>query len=474
MNGESYDLSLIIAEPTLRRGTAESSVDYWHTAFGQDIGFAFLDGHDERILYEVNMDDYSVKQPDDYEYFKNKRCDRTYVTRAFRSNTIFEPEDQRELRIVSKILDIEERPQFAKLRGELVLRLTPSGRQEVKVVFYQDNRDVKSITIQRFEVKSGTPHRVAFTMYGDEIEKFYNMLRLVRYLDLEGSEKVRLDDSVINDWLLSEQEKRRYLVEDVDPGLLEEVIRTRVTKTDVVALAYRRHQLALFERLLSDEGYLKGKISEWKARGIEDVWQKFFEQNPWIFGYGLRYIFTSPLDNRKLEQVTTGYSFLEAGKRTDALMKTRGLISSLCFVEIKTHRTQLLNSEPYRSESWRISNELAGAIAQVQKTVQKTLKTLRVESVGGDGSPTGEVIFNYQPKAIVVIGCLDEFRTDWGVNEQKYSSFELFRRNTTNPEIITFDELYDRAKFIVELAETDSQVDRPPELTALDDEDIPF
>lgn len=420
------------------------------------------------------MDDYLLEPPSEYEYFTNKSPSRTYISRAFQPVSFMDPQDQRYLRIASMVFDADERPQFAKVNGELVLRLTPAGRQEVKIVFYQDNRDIKNITIQKFEVRSGNPHQVAFTLYGDEIEKLYNMLGLVRYLDLEGSEKVRLDDSVINDWLLSEHEKRRYLVEDIDPDLLEEVIRNRVTKTDVVALAFRRQQLAVFERLLSDEGYLKGKISEWKARGIEDVWQKFFEQNSWIFGYGLRYIFTSPLDNRKLEQVTTGYSFLEAGKRTDALMKTRGLISSLCFVEIKTHRTQLLSGEPYRSESWRISNELAGAIAQVQKTVQKTLKTLRVESVSGDGSPTGEVIFNYQPKAIVVIGCLDEFRTDWGVNEQKYSSFELFRRNTTNPEIITFDELYDRAKFIVELAETDSQVDRPSELAILDDEDIPF
>jgi len=40
--------------------------------------------------------------------------------------------------------------------------------------------------------------------------------------------------------------------------------------------------------------------------------------------------------------------------------------------------------------------------------------------------------------------------TDKGVNQERYRSFELFRRNTTSPEIITFDELYERARFIVE------------------------
>ena len=40
---------------------------------------------------------------------------------------------------------------------------------------------------------------------------------------------------------------------------------------------------------------------------------------------------------------------------------------------------------------------------------------------------------------------LSEFSTEEGVNQQKYSSFELFRRDLVNPEIITFDELYERA-----------------------------
>jgi hypothetical protein len=33
------------------------------------------------------------------------------------------------------------------------------------------------------------------------------------------------------------------------------------------------------------------------------------------------------------------------------------------------------------------------------------------------------------------------------------SSFELFRRNQNGVEIITFDELYERARFIVESIE---------------------
>ena len=33
---------------------------------------------------------------------------------------------------------------------------------------------------------------------------------------------------------------------------------------------------------------------------------------------------------------------------------------------------------------------------------------------------------------------------------QMKSSFEMFRRNLANPEVITFDELLERARYIVE------------------------
>ena len=214
---------------------------------------------------------------------------------------------------------------------------------------------------------------------------------------------------------------------------------------------------------------------EWNVRGKEAVWQRFFENNPWVFGYGLNYIFTTGLDSRALEQVTTGYNFTESGKRTDALLRTRGYISSLCFVEIKTHKTELLQPKPYRAECWAASDELVGSVAQIQKTVQKAIKGLqaRIEMMDDTGDPTGEMVFLYQPKAYVVIGSLSRFVTPNGVNESKYSSFELFRRNIVNPEIITFDELYERAKYIVQRGEREDSSPLIQETQPADEDDWP-
>lgn len=82
-----------------------------------------------------------------------------------------------------------------------------------------------------------------------------------------------------------------------------------------------------------------------------------------------------------------------------------------------------------------------------------TLATQSLRKLTGsddDGNPTGEDAYAYMPKSFLIVGCLREFVTEHGVNEERYRSFELFRRNTASPDIITFDELYERACFIVQ------------------------
>lgn len=414
---------------------------------------------------------------EEIEYFENKRPDRIYISRSIDPGTPVDPETtvNRKKRILSKVFDPREAHEFVKVRDQVVIRVTRGQRQEVKIIFYEDTRDIQTITIQRFDRENGKPHKHSFSFSGPEIEKIYNLLRSVKYLELEGAEKVRLDDSIFNEWLISAEERRKYFLEHLD--LVEEVAKNHVTKSDVVAFGYRKKQLEIFGNLLQNEQFFEATMREQGKKRREDVWQQFFEANPWIFGYGLNFIFTSRLDDKQLEQVTTGYSIREGGKRVDALMKTRGYISSLCFVEIKTHKTPLLyHKEPYRSECWRISDELAGSVAQIQKTVQKAVKSIqtKIELESRDGTPSGEITFLYQPKAFVVIGCLDEFISNNGINEQKFSSFELFRRNVMNPEIITFDELYERAMFIVQHSEAEKPFSQSAEAEPFEEIEIPF
>ncbi len=253
-----------------------------------------------------------------------------------------------------------------------------------------------------------------------------------------------------------ETRKQFYTLAATDMGqeLIREVVKNgQVSGTDIVNIAYRKTQLETFEKLIADSAAVEAYRTEFniKQQGIEAVWQHFFESNTWIFGYGLNFVFNQPLEGQKLERTIRGSDVAGAGKRTDGLLKTTGIISSLCLVEIKTPQTALLETEPYRPECWQASKELSGGVSQIQKTVQKTLENLGTEfrPKNEDGTPTGEVLYSYRPKSYLIVGNLSEFDSPQGPNHEKFASFELLRRGTLEPEIITFDELLERARFIV-------------------------
>lgn len=215
--------------------------------------------------------------------------------------------------------------------------------------------------------------------------------------------------------------------------------------------------MEIFDRLLNNHDFFliyKEQIKKDTGKDCKDeaVWQKFFEKNTWILGYGLDYIFNSELDSKKLEQVTSGSNFFSKGKRIDGLLKSLGAINSLCFCELKLSTDSLLKQvkDPYRGESWQISDALSGAIAQVQRTVHKAIKELdtKTEIKDNQDNLTGENLLLYEPKTFIVIGNLQEFLVNDKINEIKYSSFEMFRKNLRNITILTYDELYERAFYI--------------------------
>lgn len=238
----------------------------------------------------------------------------------------------------------------------------------------------------------------------------------------------------------------------LNPELCRTLIETELTALDITCLAYRRTQLERMKRLLDDSDFFASQQVALGGNGRERVWQMFFEQNQWIFGYALNYLIGEGVQPDKLEQVVAGHTIASAGKRTDALLHTRGLLRSLCYVELKTHDTALVHGTEYRPDVWRPSNELVGAVAQSQKTVQLAVEhltaTLELPSSANYGG--GQRFFNYAPRAIVVCGHLGEFLDANGADVAKFSSFELYRRSLHSPEIVTFDELHDRARAIVE------------------------
>ena len=378
---------------------------------------------------------------DDYQ---QPKPGKTYISPSLTSFG----DKNRTVRIASKVLASENGYEYAKERDEVVLRKKPDAATHIKAKFLEDTRHVFVLTVQKFMTDSGMPYGTGFSFVGDEIGRFCEFLSNIQSVELKRRGSVNITDEELRRLVLTARQAKDLVTDNEE--LFSEVLRYSLTKKDVVAVGYRKQQLETFRRLLSDPEYF-GQLKSIKKCSNEALWQKFFEKNQWIFGYGLDYIYSSSLDDKRLEQVVRGHHVGQSGKRVDALLKSRAIASSLCFVEIKAHRTPLLQRKPYRPACWAPSDELSGAVAQIHGTVSYASETIvrKLRVKDSDGFPTSEEVFNFKPKSFVVLGNLDEFVNEHGINEDQLRSFELYRGNIFQPEIVTFDELYERARHIV-------------------------
>jgi Domain of unknown function (DUF4263) len=206
------------------------------------------------------------------------------------------------------------------------------------------------------------------------------------------------------------------------------------TAEDLNQILERKKQLRQFEDDLVWYG------------AAEEHWQEFFFNNKWIFGYGLNYVI---LDVHG--QPYVGGKDLEGrgGQNPDYFAITQGNVKFSVIVEIKTPDTPLLRGDrEIRKGAWSLSKELTDAVAQIQSnTDQWNVEGARTRQ----NQPLLEGIHTVTPKGILVAGSLSQFKDEAGKDVQtKALTFERFRRSLGNLEIMTFDELYERARFIVE------------------------
>lgn len=170
----------------------------------------------------------------------------------------------------------------------------------------------------------------------------------------------------------------------------------------------------------------------------------------------MEYVFNAPIDKDRFEQVLKGSSFLESGKRPDGILKTLGIAQFLNIVEIKTNKKPLMDENMYRSSQvWQPSSGLSGAVSQCQQYIRASIRNLYefFELKDLQGNRTGEEIFVFNPKCFLIIGDMHrEFTISESkvLNPDKLACFEYYIKNLISPEIITFDQLYIRAKSIIE------------------------
>jgi hypothetical protein len=165
----------------------------------------------------------------------------------------------------------------------------------------------------------------------------------------------------------------------------------------------------------------------------ENEWQTLLNENPFI----LSLVFGYPVIKIQGQALIGGRKLTGSGdKITDFLVKNN-LTSNAAIVEIKKPHTPILKTNAYRDGVYAPSYELSGSISQILDQKYKFQKEI---SAIKDNSGVYD-IESYSVDCVLIIGIIP-------LDKEKKKSFELFKHNSKDVRIFTFDELTNKLRDI--------------------------
>lgn len=185
---------------------------------------------------------------------------------------------------------------------------------------------------------------------------------------------------------------------------------------------------------------LEKEIEENMKNSDESYWQNFFSKNAWA----LSQLFASPLMICGGARYVGGKNITNSNAKITDFIYKNNLTNNIALIEIKTPCTKLFSDSDYRSQISNQSHELVGAVNQllVQKqTCYENYTAIRSSSI----DDLGEDFYVQNIKSILLIGKINDLSVD---NKKQ---FERYRNELRSIEIVTFDELLEKVKALLEL-----------------------
>lgn len=385
----------------------------------------------------------SDKEPSDY--FKARKDTKTYLSKVFSLGGIKE-----RVRFVNMVMSETDSVLMGEIEGALTLRVTGKVRKTQVVAFIsQDDKRVRRLTLQTFVTRNNkdmgpylaTDEKSEFSFRSGEFEKLLRFLKEIEFVDLSNEDRFQIED-------ISSQSGPKAIIDASDKNLLQSLksmknddreklfasLKGSLTSGEISILLGRKSGLEEFGRQM--------RLREWD----ESKWQDFFEREQWVFGYGLDYRIMRQFDR----EATVGQGGTDNRNRpkVDFLMN---FTEYSVLVEIKRPDMSIFKSKKSgRAGTWEFTTEFISAISQImEQQVEWQISSASGEHFSKDGTRRLETRTR-KPKTILIFGSKDEFSKDGNVRDRniKLDTFELFRRECGTIDIITFDELHDRASFI--------------------------
>lgn len=331
-----------------------------------------------------------------------------------------------------------------------------SQRVKFQVAFINGRDDINGLTIQKFKYKSGEwledeNEKIRLSQF--DFQKLKGFLHFLSEIDLNSISERRIhltEDSLQEIDQETRQKIQTLLLTENGKSLIEELLNNgSIDSRDLVNIGYRKEQIRVFERLLANDDFMNEYAVQHSipVSQKEKIWQYFFQNNKWIFGYGLDYRFLNIL------QREASVSGTDLGGRGEEFADfLTGCENFTVLVELKRPDTDLFGADANRSGSWKLSNDLISAVSQIlEQKASWQIESEDNNNFDASGNPITQKAFD--PKAILIIGNTSQFVGDDRENRMKAKTFELFRRDSRNIEILTYDEVYKRAKYLVDSQE---------------------
>ena len=378
----------------------------------------------------------------DFDFFDLRKEGKIFISKVFSFNA----KNPERIRHVRMVLENSDSIQLGEIEGALCLRLSGNTRKtQVTALITQDEKRVKRLSLQTFKTfgsdRVQSVEKNEFTFRPDEFERLIEFLNNMEFINLSNVENFQVED-------ISTSQGPKAIIDATDRSLIKKIknmsrdnrstlfasLTADLSEEEVNLILGRRQGLELFEKHFAN--------SDWN----EGQWQNFFEKEQWVFGYGLDYRFMRLFDR---EMVVGGVGTSNKNKPVVDYLMT--FTDYTVLVEIKRPDTNIFkSSKNARSGTWEFSSEFIGAVSQI---LEQKAEWLAFANHGEHSNNAGTEILKARTKnakSILVIGSNNEFSCSTNPVESnlKKDTFELFRRGTNNVDIITFDELLERARFI--------------------------
>lgn len=382
-----------------------------------------------------------MSEESEYEFFKLRKAAKTYISKVF----TFNEHNSERVRQVRMVVEGSDCVHLGEIDGAMCLRLTGSSRKtQVSALITQDDKQIKRLTLQTFKSRAGDWiegfEKDEFTFRGDEFARLLAFLSQIEFIDLSNEQNFHIED-------ISTKAGPKAIIDASDRGIVDQIrgmtevqrsvvfqaLQRSLTSDEVNTLLGRKQGLDEFETHMSSR--------DW----TESQWQGFFDREQWVFGYGLDYRVMRQLGR----EMTVGAGGADNQNKpvVDFLMS---FTDYTVLVEIKRPDTQIFKaSRGGRAGTWEFSPEFMSAVSQI---IEQKAEWSVFAQTGEHYDKAGNVLAarTKNARSILVVGSSDEFESSQdarGANVKR-DTFELFRRECRSIDIVTFDEMLERARFI--------------------------